>query len=108
MSAPRLSMTMPQARRHEVVAGGLVVRLPAGAHRLLTILMLRRGRCVTYEEMVDIMWPDPDEQPLTAMSIIDQYLSHLRARLGFNVVDMFFGVGLRLSTPATPPERMTL
>lgn len=71
-----ISMTVPQMRRSQFSAGGVVYRLPPGPHLLLQVLLMNVGRVVVYDDIIGYIWPDPDREPDYAENIGAQ-VSHL-------------------------------
>ena len=91
-----VAMTVPQMRRRECSVDGKRWRLAPGVHRLLVILMLADpDLVVSYEDLVEMMWPDPDTQPLTAVMVIHAYMQTLR-RVGVTI-ETERGRGLRIA-----------
>jgi DNA-binding response OmpR family regulator len=95
-AAPVISMTVPQYRRREVTINGHCVTMAGKRHELLAALLVNRGQWLTYDQIIEIMWPDPDNQPLTALGCIDQALLRLRRVLGVDAIECRWGLGLRM------------
>ena len=54
--------------------------------RLLAVLLADQGRVLTYDRLVDVLWPDGGEPPNARRSTIS-YISRLRASIGENAVE---------------------
>lgn len=90
-----VAMTVPQARRHCCTIDGRVVRLsPQLAALLAHLLVAGPHRFAGFDELVAVLWPDPDRQPLGAAAVIRTGVTMLRGR-GV-VVENHHGRGYRL------------
>jgi DNA-binding response OmpR family regulator len=87
-------ITLPMARRHQAEINGRVIRLPTQTYQLLELIVLRGDLFSSYDELVEMLWPDPDLQPLTARDIVQTYICRLR-KLGVRF-SVFHGLGYRL------------
>jgi DNA-binding SARP family transcriptional activator len=82
----------------EVLVDGRPVALPAKPRTLLAALALERGRVVSTERLVDVLWDErPPEQ---AVKTIQVYVSQLRRALGAETVETV-GAGYRLAADRT-------
>jgi len=74
-----IRMTWAQYRRRQCW-----VRLDLSPHEteLLSLLLLRRGQIVSRDEIIEVLWPVPDDQPLDAARYIAETLCGLRLKLG--------------------------
>jgi hypothetical protein len=50
-------------------------------HVVLTSLLLRRGEVIGYGEMIELMYPNPDEEPDWARSSLGAVICRIRAKL---------------------------
>lgn len=81
-----VSMTYYQLLRRECTLGGEVIRLAGEQARLLAILLMQNPhRYFDFGELIERMWPNPDEEPQSALKVIDQYIYRLR-RCGIRIV----------------------
>ena len=65
-----------------VRCGGVSVSLPRGRQRtLLTVLLLRRGRALTADELAELLWA-PGSAPRSAAVTVRTYVKRLRQSLG--------------------------
>jgi two-component system OmpR family response regulator len=94
----RLSMNVD---RHEVFLGAVPVELSATEFRLLEVLMERKNRLVTREQLLREVWNiDFDSET----SVLDTYVSYLRRKVhrdGFAPVTTVRGVGFKLVDEST-------
>lgn len=74
-------MTWPQYKRRECTFEGLVVRLTPTECELLSTLLVRRGRVVSYGDIIEALWPDPECEPDWSRNEISQYRRMLRRKL---------------------------
>lgn len=74
-----IRMSWPQYRRRQC---WVRVDLHPAEAELLALLLMRRGQLVSREEMIEVLWPIADQQPLDAARYIAVTLSELRAKLG--------------------------
>jgi DNA-binding SARP family transcriptional activator len=65
-----------------VRVNGILVRVPRGKQRLLlALLLLRAGRTVQTDLLVDLLW-DPSPAPVSATATVQNYVKRLRQGLG--------------------------
>ncbi len=82
--------------RHEVTAGGKEVELTATEFKLLRLLLERKGRVQSREELLSDVWNySPDLETRT----VDTHVRRLREKLGSaaDVIETVRGVGYRVS-----------
>lgn len=84
-----VSMTLPQAHRHECTVDGRCVHLPPAAAKVLEVLLVSHpDRFVPRDQLFAALWPDPDREPDEASKCIDVYLWRLR-HLGVPIENCF-------------------
>jgi DNA-binding response OmpR family regulator len=67
----RVSMTYPEYLRNQCMLDGVRIHLSPHETELLAMLLVTRpDRVAEYEAMVEVIWPNPDEQALTAMKSV--------------------------------------
>jgi DNA-binding response OmpR family regulator len=88
---------MPMARRRQAEIAGRIVRMMPGTHRLLEALLIRGPKWTLHDELIEILWPDPNFEPDCARKVIDQGIVRLR-KAGVEITT-FHGVGYRLRQP---------
>jgi hypothetical protein len=77
----RVSMTLPQYARQECGVDGRPVHLtPHEADLLATLLVSPPDRLADYDLLIEALWPDADQQPLTAINIVHVLLVRLRRK----------------------------
>lgn len=76
-----ISMTMPQYRRRECRYRGETVKLTPTETEIVSTLLALRGRCVPRQELIEILWPNPDDEPEWSYNQIAQYIRRLRRKL---------------------------
>jgi two-component system phosphate regulon response regulator PhoB len=82
--------------RHEVTAAGKTVELTATEFKLLRLLLERKGRVQSREELLADVWNySPDLETRT----VDTHVRRLREKLGpaGDVIDTVRGVGYRVT-----------
>lgn len=93
----RVSMSYPQASRYEVCVNGKCVRLRPMAHRFVEILLIRGPFAwIWYDELTELLWPDPDTQALTAREVLKGLI--VQARDVGVPVETYYGWGCRIAT----------
>lgn len=76
-----VSMTYPEFRRRECLVDGRLVHLSGHeAEMLLALLLTPPDRVLEKETLVEVLWPDPDTQPLTAINILTVLKYKLRSK----------------------------
>jgi hypothetical protein len=90
-----VSMTFPQSIRGECSVGDVRVKLAPQETKILEILLLRgKGYFTGYHELIEMMWPDPDDEPEDAMNCLSVYVCKLRNK-GIAIDTRHgFGVGI--------------
>lgn len=87
--------------RHEITVGGEAIDLSATEFRLLEVLLERKDRLVTREQLLREVWNiDFDSET----SVLDTYVSYLRRKIhhdGFAPITTVRGVGFKLVSPDT-------
>lgn len=76
-----ISMTMPQYRRRECTYRGQTVKLTPTETEIVSTLLVLRGRHVPFNDLIEILWPNPDEEPDYAYNTINKFLTFLRRKL---------------------------
>lgn len=89
-----IRMTYPMLRRREVEIDGCIVRLEPQAFKLAERLLLC-GSWTTNEEAIELLWPNPNTQPLTARTALSVYLYRLRS-IGF-LIDVDYRGGIKFN-----------
>ena len=87
---------MLDIERHEVTAAGKIVELTATEFKLLRLLLERKGRVQSREELLADVWNySPDLETRT----VDTHVRRLREKLGpsGDVIDTVRGVGYRVN-----------
>ncbi len=88
--------------RHEVQSGAQAIELSATEFRLLEVLMERKNRLVTREQLLREVWNiDFDSET----SVLDTYVSYLRRKVhrdDFAPINTVRGVGFKLVDESTP------
>jgi DNA-binding SARP family transcriptional activator len=74
----RISLTWHSYNRREIVVDSVPHRLTPKLIELAFILMARRGRSIPMPEIIEFLWPDPNEEPDFAEDVIRTYVSRLR------------------------------
>lgn len=77
-----VSMTWPQMLRHEVAMDGYVVSVQPKSHAILVALLANRGRTLSKNELIEAIWPDPDDEPDWASDTFYQHMTNLFAKVG--------------------------
>jgi DNA-binding response OmpR family regulator len=80
MSDP-IRMTWPMYRHCECRYMERIVRLTRSETEVLSVLLLHRGRPLFAGQLLEALYPDPDEEPDTAKKCLHVFLSDLRAKL---------------------------
>ena len=88
-----ISMTMPQYRRRECTFNGQTVKLTPTETEIVSTLLVLRGRCVRKSELVEILFPNPDDEPDWFNNWISVYLCRLKDKLP-GLIEIRYGVGL--------------
>jgi len=88
--------------RHEVTFGEETLEMSATEFHLLEVLMAKKNRLLTREQLLREVW-DIDFESET--SVLDTYISYLRKKVhreGFSPIVTVRGVGYKLVDAATP------
>jgi DNA-binding response OmpR family regulator len=92
-----ITMTWPQYRRSQCSIGDWTVDLSPIEAELLSTLLLRYPNPVTINELVDIVYPDPDSEPDYPEGQIVQRMMHLARKIGtFRLDNCGRSIGYRL------------
>lgn len=94
-----VSMTFPESLNHTLRINGRRVSLPRKAHQVAEMLMLRRD-WVWRDELMEYMYPDPDDMALTWGNLLSRCVRQLR-EIGFPL-ETYHGWGMRLAEPDQP------
>lgn len=76
-----IGMTWPQYRRRECTYRGRVVRLGRLQAEIVAALLLRRGRIVSSESLIEAIWPEPDRAPENEDGAMRRLLWDLHKRI---------------------------
>lgn len=76
--AGRVRMTWPNYLRRTLVVDGVEHRLTPKLIDLALLLLLRRGAFVPIPDVIEALWPNPDEEPDFSEDVIRTYVSRLR------------------------------
>lgn len=92
----------------EVIGDGGPINLGGPQQRrILAVLVVAPGQVLTYERLIEVLWPDGDEPDNGRRSAIT-YVSRLRAALGNDVIETTdAGYVLRPGTANVDAERFT-
>lgn len=86
-----IRMTWPQYLRGECQVGEFAVHLYPQEAEVMLALLLRYPGEVDIKTLTEMVWPDPDEQPLAAAQGIRDLVRRLRAKIGaFRIVHYGF------------------
>jgi DNA-binding winged helix-turn-helix (wHTH) protein len=92
-------MTAPQMRRNECTIDSKNVRLRKPLAALVALLLMRRGAIVSYDEIVEFAYPDPDTQPVTGYLVIQTLIS--QSELPFRKhIKTIWGRGMTIPVPS--------
>lgn len=91
-----ITMTWPQYLRHECMVDGLTVRLAPADAELLLVLMLRYPGWVPVSELIEALWPEPDDEAEWARNAVKARVSRLRGAIGGCRVTSRWGWGYAL------------
>lgn len=69
---------------------------------LLLILMVNRGRSLKAQEMIEMLWPDPDEEPDDSYSTLKQYIYRVRQKIPNVIISAGWGMGWYIPRPDIP------
>jgi DNA-binding response OmpR family regulator len=90
-------MTWPQYQRCCCTVDGEHIYLTPHQTELLAVLLIRRGRLVTREELWEAVWPDPDFAP--EIKIVDVQICKVRQAVG-GIIQTEWGRGYWIPRPA--------
>jgi DNA-binding response OmpR family regulator len=71
-------MSLPQYARHEVSLDGRAVHLSPLETEMVATLLVASPYGVSYETLIECMWPDPDLSPLTIKTCVSVHVARLR------------------------------
>lgn len=71
---------------------GRWVRMRSGTRSMLMALALAYPKALNVEELVEVLWPDPEREPDSARTLIRQFVYYAR-RAGFGVECTTHGYG---------------
>lgn len=75
----RVSMTLPQYRRHECTIDGHSLRLMRHeAEGLALLLAASPDRGLTRHEIAEAVWPDRRTRPISAVNCVSVHISRLK------------------------------
>lgn len=80
-----IRMTWPQYRRQEIEVRGQVIRLSKSQAEIAFALLVRPG-VVSFNDLIEAVWPDPDFEPDYARNILSIQIHKMR-RKGIPVVN---------------------
>jgi len=86
-----VGMTLPQSRRSHVTVGDREIYLTRQEHQIVEHLLLSRPRYVTRDELIQVLWPDPDLEPDYAENTVGAHICRARrkgvpiTRLGYKM-----------------------
>jgi DNA-binding response OmpR family regulator len=105
----QVSMTHPECLRHQCRVNGTIVPLsPMETDLLAALLITKPDRVLTYETMIELLWPNPDTQALNARKIMT--ILKYRLQLKGVVIVTTWGRGYTIpernrgGRPARPPR----
>lgn len=100
----RVTMSLPQALRGECRVDGRLVYLTPQLADVLAALLAAGPRGLTWDEMIEAVWPDPDEQALDAEGVLTVRVHQLR-RAGVPVENHpIWGRGYMVPAEARDPS----
>lgn len=73
-------MTWPQYKRGLCLVNGVRVRLSERQALVLAIVMMRHDG-VTHGELIEAIWPDPDDEPGNPSAGVDRAIYLLRRKI---------------------------
>jgi len=92
-----ITMTWPQYRRSQCTIGNWTVDLSPIEAELLSTLLVRYPNPVTINELIEIVYPDPDAEPECPAGQIVQRMMHLARKIGtFRIDNCGKTIGYRL------------
>lgn len=100
----RISMTYPQLRRREVSVDDELIHLTPMETDVVMVMLLRPpGYLVSKAELTEVLWPDPEAQPITAIRVIYMMIMRLR-RKGVPIESrMNWGYAIPAAARGDPP-----
>ncbi len=109
VAAPPKAILIDVTRR-AIKRGAAVVYFRRRPFLIALAILAARGDLVPQAELIDLLWPDPDTQALTADLMVRHYL--IKTRLGLDAlgltVAVSWGRGWYLSAQTeTPPSQPT-
>lgn len=88
-------MTWPQYCRRECTFDGRIVSLTKHQTELLSTLLMRRGQVVPHSDLIEALYPDPDNSPGLEADAMKQHMVLLRFRIPAGI-HTEFGVGFSI------------
>lgn len=76
--ACRVSLSWPDYLRRTLVVDGVPHKLTPKLIELALLLIVRRGCFVPIPDVIEFLWPDPDDEPDFSEDVIRTYVSRLR------------------------------
>jgi DNA-binding winged helix-turn-helix (wHTH) protein len=77
-----ISMTWPQYKRGECVVSGFTVRLSPMETEVLLCLLLRHPAPSSADQLIEFVYPDPDNEPEDARGAVYQYVYKIKDKIG--------------------------
>jgi DNA-binding response OmpR family regulator len=94
--SPAIAMSWPEHTRNEVRINGRPVRLMPQRHKILAALLLNRGRLVSLNDLIGMVWPHPDNEPEWPENVVKVQVSKMRQQVGKWVIETVWGRGFRI------------
>ena len=91
-----IAMTWPQYERGEVAIDGRPVKLSPRETVIVALLLMRRGCFVAVNDLIEMIWPNPDLEPENAAQGLTVYVCRLRKKLGADAIENLWGRGFRI------------
>lgn len=96
-----ITMTWPQYLRGECQVGEFTVHLFPQEAEVMLALLLRYPREVAIRTLIEMVWPDPETQPLAAAQGVRDVIRRVRAKVGaFRIEHHGFGGYALVQQPA--------
>lgn len=77
-----ITMTWPQYLRGECQVSGFVVKLSPTEAEVLLQMLLRYPRDTLVSEIIEAIWPNPDEEPAWPATEVYRVVSRIRFKIG--------------------------
>lgn len=88
-----IKMTWPQFKRRECT---ITARLSGRETAVLSTLLMHHPEPVKIDDLIEVVWPDPDVEPEWAKSQIYLVIKRLRAKIGVKRI-LTDSIGYRLN-----------